>query len=137
LYRCGSWALGYDVNFGGFAWGFYYQWTGAAWVNVGACDFECPAGAADDLEIGIRLGLIGNITKFDYYVITEPGTGGATPDLPSATVQHDRAPNAGWVTYVVIPEFGTVIIPVVSTLFLVFILYRKRRNVGRKRKEVV
>jgi hypothetical protein len=60
-----------------------------------------------------------------------------SPDDPGTGTLDDRAPNIGWQPYVVIPEFSTMMIPVASAFLLVFILYRKRRKVGRTRKEVV
>jgi hypothetical protein len=134
-----DWALSLDVDIGGFAIpaGTYFQWSGSAWNYINITPFEWPGGSNDQFEIGINLSKIGNITSFNYYVETRTGSTSMAPDTPTTGTLHDRAPNTGWQTYVVIPEFSVLMLPVISTVFMVFILYRRRRKVIRSKKEVV
>lgn len=135
-----DWALNLDVNIGGVTnAGLYLQWTGAAWVMVGATPYDWPAaGATDQVEIGINLSLIGTPSSFQYNVTTNPGTAGIGADPPGYARTHDEAPGLGaFSTYIVIPEFPVLMIPVMSAFLMVFILFRKRRKYTRFRKEVV
>ncbi len=123
-----DWALAFDVVVGILPFGAYYQWTGF-WSAMGAIPFDWPMGS--DVEFGINLTMIGSPQKFQYYVTTEAGTGVLDP--PGGVIQ-DRAPNAGWQNYIVIPEFGALIIPVLAIVPILLIIRRKRRKVTLKKE---
>jgi hypothetical protein len=135
-----DWCLSLDINIGGFFFvGLLHQWNGTNWTTLGPTPFDWPAvGATDQFEVGLNLSKIGNITSFQYNVTTNPGTAALLADIPGTGPTHDEAPGgAGFSTYVVIPEFPMLMIPVMSAFLMVFILYRKRRKSNRFKKEVV